>query len=152
MLTDTWRTGGDAQPVSGTANLGILNLRAEFPNGQRPGSGNGVGPMGSFPLNELAMGLEVTGLGAPTSPDVAFSMPPGAFTAQVDAETGVLHIPDPESHGESLDDWYKFFGEPFPGGSYHVCDYTYFWGNIRQNVALRVEAFVSQRGGGGSKL
>ena len=45
--------------------------------------GNGVGPMGSFPLNELALGLEVTGLGAPASPDVAFGMAPGPFTAQV---------------------------------------------------------------------
>ena len=38
----TWRTGGDNEPVSGVASLGILNLRAEFPNGRVPGSGNGV--------------------------------------------------------------------------------------------------------------
>ena len=81
----TWRTGGDAQPVSGTANLGILNLQANFTCDGRPnpGSANGVGPMGSFPLNELSMGLEVTGLGAPVSPDEAFGIAAKDFTAQV---------------------------------------------------------------------
>ena len=146
----TWQSGGDSQPVSGIANLGILSLRAGFgPEGQVPGSGNGVGPMGSFPLNALPMGLEVTGLGKPASPEEAFGMAPGGFTVQVNSETGSLMIPDPQHHGPTLQDWYKFFGEPFVGGSYHVCDYTYFWANIRHNVAVRVGAFVAA---GGARL
>jgi hypothetical protein len=31
------------------------------------------------------------------------------------------------------------------GGAYHVNDFTFFWGNIRHNVAVRVGAFLSRR-------
>ena len=89
------------------------------------------GPIGSFPLNDLPMGLVCTSLGTPTTPEATFSFPAGGLTAQVNPDTGVLMIPDPPAHGSTMDSWHEFFGEPQAGGSYHVMDYAYFWANVR---------------------
>jgi hypothetical protein len=34
------------------------------------------------------------------------------------------------------------------GGSYHVQDYTIFYFNVRENVRMRVAAFLEKRRGG----
>ena len=36
-------------------------------------------------------------------------------------------------------------GQP-TGGAYHVLDYSFFWANVRHNVAVRVGAFIADVG------
>lgn len=127
----TYQTGGDAEPVSGQANLGLLHLKAGFPNGRNPAAGADM---------TVPMGVVVESLGAPTSPEVTFKTPPGFFTAQVDGETGELKVADPP---ESAPAAMRNLQQP-TGGAYHVNDYTFFWANIRHNVAVRVGAFMSR--------
>ena len=94
----------------------------------------------------LPLGAVAESLGAPLSPEEAFGTAPGSFTAQVDETTGTLRIPDPPAEPPStqLGDWYWVFGAPGAAMGYHVCDYLYFWGNIRHNVAVRVGSFLSR--------
>ena len=134
---NTWRSGGDREPVSGTANLGLCNLKLAFPDGKD------VDP--NHQMLGIPLGVVAEGLGDPISPDEAFGTPPGWFTAQVDEESGVLRVPDPpaEPPATTLRDWYFVFGQPGSMG-YHVCDYCFFWGNIRHNVAVRVGAFLAR--------
>lgn len=100
-------------------------------------------------MSGLATGVVIDGLGAPAPPDEAFGGSPGFFTAQIDGESGELRVVDPDlsTPPEGLDEWFTVFGAPIPGApfpsGYHVCDYAFFWANIRVNVVQRVAAFVA---------
>ena len=90
------------------------------------------------------------------------------YHGQVDATTGLLLIPDPpetapaalrnpQPGGGKLTALSKFSGVAFGvrrrlltaflsclAAAYHNNDYTFFWENVRANVAERVAAFVSK--------
>ena len=144
----TWRSGGDTNPISGSYNTGILNLKIKF-------NGPGGKPIENAenPMLGLAFGAVAEGIGKRFDPNILFNPNNGnnnknkwTFTTQINSTTGELLIPDPPEHLPELKNWYHIFGAPIPGGSfpfgYHVCDYLYFWGNIRDNVIERVDRFV----------
>ncbi|MDD3336361.1 MAG: DUF3089 domain-containing protein [Eubacteriales bacterium] len=57
--------------------------------------------------------------------------------AYLDETRGTLKLPDiaPEDYSNSL----------FPDGVYHLYDYQFFYRNLQENVALRTDAYFSQK-------
>ena len=56
--------------------------------------------------------------------------------AYLDAERGTLRLPDidPADYSNSL----------FPNGVYHLYDYQFFFRNLQQNVAVRLESYLNR--------
>ncbi len=65
----------------------------------------------------------------------------GSADAQVDTERGVVICTSVENTSEMKELVEEYFGE----GSFHLQDYSFYYENLRKNVADRIEAFMKQQ-------
>lgn len=101
---------------------------------------NGIKTYGINPLNWKTDATPAT---AAENLGACFTDYSGAITKEIphltgaylDAQRGTLKVPDvsPADYSNSL----------FPDGVYHLYDYQFFYRNLQENVALRVEAYFA---------
>ena len=119
-----------SETINGSHNKGLLQLDVTTADGEnRAGIAGGDGM--TFITQMLApepTGLVIKGL-KPASPSNARWL-----ATTVDAETGILLVATPPAES----------GAGGMGNSYHIQDFTFFFHNIKENAALRVEAFLKR--------
>ena len=70
--------------------------------------------------------------------------------AAIDPERGTVTVTEPglEKYVFTAIPGFKVFEPVFGPASYHMCDYSFFYLNIRENARVRAEAWAAKNGGG----